>query len=324
MSAIPGRVTAAVLLCVVCIAAGCRREESPSHATVRPPSISTAPPAASPAPVEAEPAQDAAALLPRIAILLDADKGASAVADYRKALTSLCAELRNDAGHGAAKLKSVGLDGAEPNSLCTDVDRAGEALASGSFVQPWTDEVVLSVPSGMDRAAGDHALALLRRRDGANYQLVGHMTPGNDRFEARVRVATGSGRDVLMLCNPHGQQGVYPTTCGFFGSGRFRPTAGDNAGVSDEIELIAVTACGPGASVRLGDVTLQDGRLHVKLVVERFRRERDLSAEGNGDVCTRTVPGARSEFDLAYEIEGDRPRRATPMPREIVDILKQY
>ncbi len=323
MSPILRRVTAAFLLCVACIAAGCHRDESPDRKTEGPP-ISAAPLAAPPALIEAGPAQEGTAPSPRIAVLLDADKGGSALADYRKALASLCAKLRTDAGDGAVKLKSLGLDGAEPESLCTDVDTAGEALASGSFAQPGADEVVLSVPSGMDRAAGDHALALVRRRDGASYQLVRPMVFGNDRFEARARVTTVSGRDVLMVCNPHGQQGVYPSTCGFFGSGSFRPMAGDNAGVNDEIALIDVTACGPGASVRLGDLTLQGRRLHVELVVDHFRRERDLSAEGNGDVCSRKVSGARSPFDVAYEIDGDRPRRVTPMPKEIVDVLKQY
>src|SRR5580698_5389414 len=127
MNPIRRRVTGPFLLCVPCIAAGCHREESPSRATVGLPSISAAPPVlieAGPTP-EAGPTEEATAPSPRIAIALDADKGRSALADYRKALASLCDELRSDAGDGAAKLKSFGLDGAEPASLCTDVDRAG-------------------------------------------------------------------------------------------------------------------------------------------------------------------------------------------------------
>ena len=323
MNPIRRRVTGPFLLCVPCIAAGCHREESPSRATVGLPSISAAPPVlieAGPTP-EAGPTAEATAPWPRIAVALDADKGRRALADYRKALASLCNELRSDAGEGAAKLKSFGLDGAEPASLCTDVDTAGEALASGSFEQPGADEVVLAVPSGMDRAAGDHALALMRG-DGTSYRLVRPMVLGNNRFEARVRVAAASDRDVLMVCNPHGQEGVYPSTCGLFGSGSFQRKAGGNAVASDEIQLVDVTTCGPGASVRLGDVTLQGQRLRLALVVERF--ERDDPEGGTGDVCNRRVSRARSEFDVDYEINGDRLRRVTPMPREVVDLLKRY
>jgi hypothetical protein len=99
---------------------------------------------------------------------------------------------------------------------------------------------MLAVPSGMDRAAGDHALALMRG-DRTSYQLVRPMVPGNDRFEARVRVAAASGRDVLMVCNPHGSRACIRAPAGCSGAAAFNERRGVNARVSDEIQLADVT-----------------------------------------------------------------------------------
>ena len=272
---------------------------------------------------EAGPAPEAAAPLPRLDTLLDVDRGRRALTDYRAALARLCAALGRDGGGGAARLKSLGLDGAEPEALCANVGTAGEALASGAFAKVGADEVLLDVPSGMDRAAGDHALALMRR-DGPTYQVVAPVVLGNDRFEARARVVTASGRDLLMVCNPHGQQGVYPSTCGFFGGGSFGRATPKGTALRDELQLVDVTVCGPGASVRLGAVTLEGSRLHAHLVVETFILEREGSARGDDDACGRRVTRARHEFDIAYELEGDRFRRMTPVPKDVLDVLRQY
>jgi hypothetical protein len=334
--------TTSRLLCIasVAITLGCRRDESPSRATPPPSSSSAAPllsssvappPApdrssadvapAAPTQADAGASPEGAAELPRTAVVLDPEKGKRALGDYRKFLKSFCRALQGDAGDAAARLKRIGLEGAEELFLCAGADDAGAAVASGSFELPGADEVLLSVPSGMPRASGDHALAVMRN-DGTSYRLVRHLVIGNDTFEARVRVVTASGKDILMLCHHHGQMNLYQGTCGFLGRGSFQ-RAPRGPAANDELELVNVTACGPGASVSLGGVRLRGWRLLVELVVERFVLERSGEAEREGDFCSRKVLKSQARFDIDYELDGDHFRRVTAIPREVVDVLKQ-
>jgi hypothetical protein len=161
----------------------------------------------------------------RVAVVLDADNGRRALADYRKAVASLCDDLRSYAGDGAAKLKSFSLDSAKPVSPCRSVDTAGGGTRLGVLRAAW----------------GGRGHARRAERNG----------PGGRRPCAR---ADARGQDELPACAAHGprkrslrgarpgrrrerpgrpdgvqpsrQQGVYPSTCGLFGSGSFQRKAG--------------------------------------------------------------------------------------------------
>jgi hypothetical protein len=269
-----------------------------------------------------------------IAPIVDPGRASLAIKSYLHFLSRFCQSLA-DAGDRVSKLEeAVGLpDSTDAEVLCPGVPAAMKALASGSFFEPKADEVLLDVPSGLDRAAGEDILALMRA-DGTGYRLIRHMLAGNP-LGATLRLSVPGSRDVLMLCRHSGNMGVYPSICGFLGQGTFREGADseDGAAAQNEIPLLAVTTCGPAASVQLGKITLQGDRLSVGLVVEESRLEPNGPDEASDhSVCSKATQRRERRFTVPFEVDtngttsGDhaRVRRMTPIPREVASILSRY
>jgi hypothetical protein len=299
---------------------------------------------------------------PRIAPLLDAEKGRQAQAAYGRFIDRLCDSLwstpdekpvrpsegeqkarlghetpgtRADEAAAGAKLAKIGLTHGDDAWLCRRAGPRGTALASGSFLEQGADEVVLQVESGGARAEGEQALAVMRD-GGSGYRFLRHMLRGNG-FEARLRLAAPGARDVLMLCDRSGNMGLYPARCGFFGRGSFRdtstlkslPTFANPTGEpppdpawKDEVQLVDVRACGPAGSVALGQLEQRDGRLLVELVAEEV-----VFARGPGDhegECSARTVKSSARFTVEYAFDGTRFRRATPIPRRVRDILGRW
>ena len=200
-----------------------------------------------------------------------------------------------------------------------------EALASGSFFEPGADEVLLVVMNGDDVAGGEYALALMRRK-GARYRLVREMfhTGG---FDARLRVVTPEGLDVLMLCQLRGHAGFYPGDCGFLGEGAFRGDE-DARGAGNEFSFDRVNVCGRQSWVDLGVATLRDRRIQVDLMVVNAVLEPDGPDEG-GYFCSRQTHRREKRFTLTFAITANgrkehrtgRVRLLTPIPREVDRVL---
>ena len=269
-----------------------------------------------------------------IAPIVDPGRASLAIKGYLHFLSRFCQSIA-DAGNQASKLEeAVGLpDNTDAELLCPGVPAAVKALASGSFFEPKADEVLLDVPSGLDRAAGEDILALMRA-DGTGYRLIRHMLAGNP-LEATLRLSVPASLDVLMLCRHSGNMGVYPSICGFLGEGTFREGAApdDGASAQNEIPLLVVTRCGPAVSVQLGKITLQGGRLSVGLVVEESRLEPTGPDEASDrSVCSKATQRHERRFTVPFEVDATsttsldhaRVRRMTPIPREVASILSRY
>lgn len=232
------------------------------------------------APSRAAPAPATAVL--RVVPLLDADKGRRAVAAYPRR------------------------------------EAAPRALSSGSFTAPGADEVLLSVSTGLARAAGDHALALMRFSKG-RYRLVETWLVANDIFSARLRLAIRGGRDALILCHQGGQQGLYRGSCGFFGQGGFAKqatTLDDNAA---DVPTGFVTACGAGRSVSLGSVSLRGNTVRFEVELERFVRSADQrqGEHAGGDYCSHVRTTERKRYAIDYRYAATGFRRSAPIPAAI-------
>jgi len=240
--------------------------------------------------------------------LLEAAKGKSALEAYRTTLKQAC-------GKGADRRKAlagIGLDIEDEGFICVDLDHAGEALASGSLVEAGADEVLVKGPSGRSWAGGDAALALMRN-DGTSYKLVKHMRHGHG-WAPKIRVATPSGRDVLMLCEEEGHMGEYSGMCGFLDDLSFRPY-GDEKDTSKKngIPTFFATTCGPQKSATLGKIEFRDNRLYAPLFVEEYVLEREPTDEG--DTCSRKKSKGRKMFTIEYRFEGTHFQRVTAIPR---------
>lgn len=290
------------------VSAACSENVTPQRETGQP--SATAPAAASApsatASVVAKPPAE-----PKIEPALDAEKGKRAVARYLEVLTKICKSPDKN-----AKLAEVGLKADELLSVC-DPPPSAEALASGSFVEEGADEVLLVARSGRDRAEGDHTLALMRK-SGAGYELIRHMLKGKG-FEAMTRATFPKARDALLLCQDQGNQGYYPSTCGFLGQGSFRPDT-DAGDPKNEFDLVNVTACGPVTNVTMGNVALANGRMSIELVVEKSVLEPKDASEGV--FCSKKKNPTRETFKLEYALEGTSFRRLTPIPKQVTDAFQ--
>jgi hypothetical protein len=290
------------------------------------PPATTAPadPDAGPPQLDAGDPPGASAAGPQVTPVLDKARGARALAAYRALLTRSCRAV--DGGSAAGTLDRSGLrvEGAYVDTVCSDARSAGTAFASGSFVKAGADEVLLVVPTGLSAASGDNALALMRSDD-TGYRFVKHMVLGKG-FSAKIRLTTTAGRDILLLCQQHGNMGLYPSTCGFFGRGTFRDrtanAAPGNAG-KNELDLGFVTTCGPGASIDLGEITLHDDILRVELIVEHFVLQKDPT-DSPGDFCSRRVRRSRKQLDVEYRFDGASFERTTPALEEVQEVRSKY
>jgi hypothetical protein len=287
------------------VSAACSENVTPQRETTRPASAAAAAPSATASVVATLPAE------PKIEPVLDADKGKRAVAAYVSVLTEIC-----KAPDKSAKLTTIGLKSDELLSVC-DPPPSAAALASGAFVEQGADEVLLVARSGRDRAEGDHTLALMRRT-GGTYKLVRHMLKGKG-FEARARVTFPKGRDGLLLCQDAGNQGYYPSTCGFLGQGSFRPDT-DAGDPKNEFDIVHATTCGPVTNVTMGNVTLAGGRMSIELVVEKSVLEPKDATETA--FCSKKKNPTRETFKLEYALEGTSFRRLTAIPKQVTDAFQ--
>jgi hypothetical protein len=189
----------------------------------------------------------------RVAPLVDAEKSRRAIAAYGKSLALLCRSLQGGSAVRLTRLKEAGFESdADASTLCASPVPRPIPLASGALLTAGADEILLQVPNGRTAAAGDQTLAILRD-EGAGYRLVRHILSGR-RFEARLRLTTPGGRDILLLCRQDGNMGLYPSTCGLLGQGEFGASAPNSAADDkNELHLIRVTTCGRADSVILGD-----------------------------------------------------------------------
>lgn len=194
------------------------------------------------------------------------------------------------------------LDGARSQQALADYRRPGRAIASGAVTSAGADEVLLDVESGKDWAAGERALALMRR-DGAHYRFVEHLMIGKG-FRAVARVVTSSRRDRIMLCEEGGHMGLYQGTCGFLEGRRLRR----------DLETVYVTTCGPASFVSLGPITLERDVLRVELLVDDLVLVRQAGDEG--DFCSRRSNATRRSFVLEYRERDGEIERVTAIPRE--------
>jgi len=149
--------------------------------------------------------------LPTVVPLLDPAKGEKGLADYRAVLAQACSLVAEEQ---ASALKQLGIADA---AVCATASTDGRALASGAFVNPGDDELLLDVASGSDQAEGDRAVVLLRRVDDS-YRWVAQLRRGRE-LEPRLRLARASQTDLFYLCERSGQAGVYPGVCGFWARG---------------------------------------------------------------------------------------------------------
>jgi hypothetical protein len=264
---------------------------------------------------------------PQMVPILDGPKGARAAADYRASLDRFCRPSTHggDAANPAPLRKAGLAPDASLARLCASAD-AARPLASGSVTAPGADEVLLEVASGRDVAAGERTLALMR---GGNpgYRLARYLFSGAG-FDVPARLSTPGHPDILMLCERGGNMGVYPTSCRFLGRGQFQPEPSESAtraGSEDELRLIRITACGPGASVTLGKISQRNRTLLVELIVEKFVLEPAAPDEvADGPYCTGKRVEAANRFVVKYELAATGVHRSTPIPPEAEAVLARY
>ena len=294
---------------VALAALGCRTEQREEKKPIVAPArasapASTLPPAPASNSVTPAPSASVDAVPPRLLELFDRGKAERAMVAYRKFLTKLCAAL--DAGPVTERLEAVGLDaGADFLFLC----EAGSVapFASGSFLEAGADEVLLDVASGLDGAAGNRTLAVLRA-DASGYRLVRHVLRSK-HLTAHARVAGPGGRDALFICDGHGNMGLYPEDCGIF---RERLDLG----------LVGVTACGRASSVSLGKIQATEQGLSVEVVIEEFTRTPSGPDEApNGFYCSKRALERKQAYPIAYAWKSDRMARITPIPKRVTNVL---
>lgn len=286
----------------------------------------TAPPKPSAAVAVATPSTaslDAGGVSAAGAPLLEPAKAEQAALAYRELLKELCKSPGTSSGKKAGALEKAGFfAGSDGSILCLGGAQYQRPLASGSLLAPGADEVLLEVPSALSVAQGEATLAVMRR-GASGYRLARHLAHGA-RFEARIRVVVPGHKDALLLCEKSGRQGLYFGTCGFFGAGSF--DADDESDAHDnEISLLDVTSCGPGASVGLSDARARDERILVTLDVEEFVRESGPANGAPGVVCSTKRSRRLERFDLEYALgSAGSYRLATPLPRRVKQVLEKY
>ncbi len=249
--------------------------------------------------------------------VLDRAKGKRAADAYRALLRRLCARPERARARIEKRFRLTDVDGPQLDP-CESSSSRVEPLASGSLVEANADEVLLVVDSGGDEAEGARALALMRG-DGSAYDLVRHLVAG-ETFEVRARFAAATGRDLLVLCNSSGRQGLYTGTCGLLGRGRFGDGRGDDR---VEIETLLMTTCGPAAAIALERVTSAGAGFRFDVVVERQERQSG-SDDDTDDYCSNAVTTYRKVFPLEYRLRGDRLERVTPLPKELLKVLAEH
>lgn len=195
-----------------------------------------------------------------------------------------------------------------------------KALASGSFTAAGVDEVLLTVFSGRARAAGDHALALMRFSKG-RYRFVGNWLIANDTFTARLGLATRSGKDALVVCHQGGQQGLYRGSCGFFGRGGFTKGSKSLGSNAADVPTGFVTQCGPVRSVSLGSVLLRGDAVRFELELSRFVRSSDKGKPARGSYCSHARLTGRESYAIDYRYDGTSFKRTAPIPVAIKKAL---
>lgn len=268
----------------------------------------------------------AAPAAPSEAPVLDKEKGALAVAAYRKYLGGLCAQLRSkEEPARQAKLEEVGLANVDDKALCAGKPTV-EPLASGALLGSGHDEVLLTVWTGLSAQTG-LSLAVMRDQ-GKGFVLVRHVLDAAI-FEARLRLVAPGRRDVLVICEYRGLGGVYPGDCGFFGPGSFGTgtgnNVGDKAGALDEtVELIELREgeCGPFQRVNAGKVAAQGDRMTVELVLQKGEvvqggREKFPAS------CSKRVTKSKRSFAIEYKFDGQSFHRVTPTPKAVEALLNQ-
>jgi hypothetical protein len=147
------------------------------------------------------------------ASVLDLSKAAPAIAAYAARRATYCAASPRSADVAFTRIA----DAASPGTLdaigsVCDSAATPVAIGSGAFFA--SDEVVLSVPSGNDRASGDHTLALMRGDGAGHYTFVSHIALGNDAFRSAMRFTRAGAHDTLMVCNESSSQGLDQSDCG--------------------------------------------------------------------------------------------------------------
>lgn len=272
---------------------------------------------------------DAGSLL-SMAPVLDENHGSRAARDYEDFRRNFCNSMAKARSAPPELLEREGLPrGGNPMRLCNNAQ--SEAIASGSFFEALADEVLVEVPNGEAAAFGDRTLALMRM-NGGHYHLIRHLL-ASQRFTAPFRALVPGHVDVLMLCGRSGNMGLYPSTCGFLGEGTFRPDAteaDDRFAAANEIQLVAVSVCGPQTWVELGSVRLEGDRIAAPLVVVRAR----LAAKEPDEThdCSTQLGRRETVFSIDFEVTGQdmaghgkgRVRRVTPVPREVSSVLERY
>jgi hypothetical protein len=246
--------------------------------------------------------------------LLDARKGASAARAFGAYVRQQCPP--------SAPASTIPANGDADTSAawpCGLGDSAATPIACGSFSAPGADEVVLVAANGLDWAAGDQTLVVMRDA-GKGYRYAGTSGKGHG-FVAQTRIQVAGARDALFLCDRSGHQGLYPSRCGFLGEGTFG--ASPDHARDDELALLTNEACGPSASVLLGKVGVSGSDLTVELVVETSVREQLLD-EDTTSGCSKQTKVTRRSYTLAYRFDGTRFRRRAPVPAEVRRIAERY
>jgi hypothetical protein len=275
--------------------------------------------------------------------VLDMAKGHRAMHGYHDFSVRFCESLA-DAGAGTRRLlESVGLHPTRdlPSLLCPPGEGGGRPIASGSFLEPGADEVLLATMYGQGEAEGSTTLAVMRA-EGDHYRLVRHLFLNlmGEGFAAKLRIVTPSGRDVLLVCTERGNMGVYTGHCGFFGQGSFRGNGTDAdlqfASVS-EFDVLLVLNCGPAATIAIGDVAFHDDRIALPLdVVESVLKP---GGPGTPDAevlpdwpCQKQTHRKETHVTLEYEVAPSAPEahgqgRVRPiayLTQHVVDVFGRF
>ncbi len=309
--------TTIVALSLTCgiAATSCSRGEQPAPRGPAP----QAPSAAEPAPGAPKDAPKSPPEGLRIVPDLDKVKGAEAAAAYVAFLNPVC---RNLDGR-EEELRKMGLDG-DADSIC-DTPIYTSPFASGSFLRPRADEVLLSVSTGGSRASGSSTIAVMRR-DGGRYHFVRHMLRGCS-FNAAANVHTSRGTDLLLVCAGCGSMGIFPRSCDFFGQDSVAEgwTHEGDLGFG----LVHRDECGPIETVSLGEVSVSGERLLVPLVVEKSVMVHGVDDDKEDPhACGKATSKSSERFVLEYVLESaegetglPRLRRLAPIPKQVQDAL---
>lgn len=186
------------------------------------------------------------------------------------------------------------------------------ALASGSFIEPGADEVLLLVESGADRAAGEYLVVVMRREDG-KWRRAKDSLQGNG-FSVPLRVDTAAKLDVLVICEEQGQQGVYSSFCGFFDeTGMVRAVGTADARLAHE--------CGSDTAAVLHEVSTTGTSLRFIMEVVDFELVKQPGdPEGR---CSKEVVERKSRHTIVYALESGRPVPSGSRPAELAEALQR-